>query len=303
MTRRGRLAMTLGLVLTSLAQVPSAGAQDVDVPVLEVDRAEVNPQGVVVVTFSGWRTRNVTLSVCGNGAVRGSSDCNTTASEGIGLRRDAELSRRDFYVYPPPVPCPCVLRAASPTNDEVATTPIAITGHPIAPIVYPEGFEALEIDVRAVQATSGAVDWLRSALGGPTDFDVTISVRNRSPEPVSSITISGAVTRHGRDIATLSLPTIGEIAAEDGWQSTVRTEVPAPSLGEVVWEVHGSGARASVSSTTSTRLVPWLLFVLVVVLAGDLGLIAGRRLVARQRRRVQLGHRLASVDKEATAPA
>jgi hypothetical protein len=272
-----RLVVLGAVVLVGLRS--TASAQTSEGPTITVDRADASPGDNVVVQLSGWKTHTVTVSVCGNAAARGSGDCNMVASEGIGLLRDKDISTRDFVVTAPPTPCPCVLRASSATNDEVAVAPMELIGHPVGPIVGSPAREPVRVAVSARRAPDGLVAALRAGLGGATPYEVTVTVENVSTQPVSSLALGGSATLRGdRDVTELSLPATGEIGPGETWRHTVAAELPAPVIGEVTWQVTASGAGAPVTAEESTNSLPVLLVVLILVFVMDMFAIAWRRL-------------------------
>ncbi|MGH9273405.1 MAG: hypothetical protein ACRDZU_02065 [Acidimicrobiales bacterium] len=260
-----------------------AMAQAIEGPSVTVEPAQMSPGDNVVVSLTGWRTNVVTLSVCGNLAARGSSDCNIVASEGIGLLRDSPISRRDFVVYAPPTTCPCVLRAASTDSDEVATAPIDLIGHPMGPIVRSASFEPIEVSLTSRRAPHGVIANLRSWVGGPTGYDVTVSVRNRSTETLEHVVLAGSAGR-GRtdDVTALAIPPVGALAPGQTWEHTFRATVPAPVLGGFVWQVTASGAGPSVSAVDTTTSLPLGFILLAVMFVIDVGAMVWRRLARRR---------------------
>ena len=79
-------------------------------PIVSLDRKELEPGQRVVLNIDGFESLNVTISVCGNDARRGSVDCNMYASEGLKLDTDGTSTVIQIPVAAPPVPCPCVIR-------------------------------------------------------------------------------------------------------------------------------------------------------------------------------------------------
>ncbi len=286
MTLHPARSLLVGLVAASwfLALAIPAGAQDADQPSLAVEPGTVAPGDPVAVTVSGFRARNVTLTVCGNAAARGSVDCNQAASEGLGLR--TEVTQREYVVHAPPMPCPCVLRVASRTQDEVAVAPIDLIGHPVGEVVRSDTSRLIDVSIEARRAPEGVVEQLRSALGGPTRYEVEVTVRNRSGLPLDGLVVTAAARRGATDVgAEVDLPEVGLLAPGASWSHASSATVPAPVLGDVVWEARASGAGPVVAASSSSRPVPYLLVVLVALLVGDLVAIASRRAARRKGRR------------------
>lgn len=280
---RGQAA--LAVVLLAVMATPllaGAGPSVQTRPTLGVDRASVRPGETVVVTLDGWGAEVITLSVCGNQAARGSSDCNMVASEGIRRNRDGSLTQRDFLVSAPAMTCPCVLRASTTTNDEVAVTPIELIGHPTGPIVLPQGGPRLDVSVSAAKAPRGFLQQVRAALGGPTAYDVTVTVRNPTTLQLDQVVLAGSARGSRGDVGAVDLPEVGPLGPGQGWTRTVRSTVPAPVIGTFRWEVTASGVGRPATASTEARSVPLALIAVVLLLVADLALIVWRRVAKRR---------------------
>jgi hypothetical protein len=265
---------------------PGIGGPVTSGPTVTLDRYSLHPGEPVIVTLEGFEASAVTISVCGNRAARGSVDCNMPASEGLGLDRDGSPTVGQMPVAAPEVPCPCIIRVSTTNQDEIAVAPIELIGHPVGPIVE-SGTEApLEVSVVPRRAPHGVMARLRAAIGGPTAYDVTVSVRNRSTEDLGGVTLTGAAGRTpDEDVTSFELPPIELLRPGQTWEHTVRATIPAPVVGGFVWQVTASGAGASISAEESSRALPLGLLLLVLVLVVDLGAIVWRRVARRHRQR------------------
>lgn len=287
---RRRLAvgvLVLGLHAVAVASAVAAQAPSTPEasPTITADRQSARVGERVLFTLTGWEGRVVTVSVCGNQALRGSQDCNMSASEARSLRRDGSPTLGEFPLAAPALPCPCVLRASSTSNDVIAFVPIEIIGHPIGPLVEPAGFEPLDLDVRVAEAEAGLVSRVRSALGGPTPYDVTVTLKNRSGSAVSDVSVSGALGRDRRsDAAGIEFAPAGDLAGGASWTDTARVVVPAPAVGSFVLTASSAGGGPSVDAETSIRRVPLLMIVLIALLVGDVTAIVMRWRAKRQDR-------------------
>ena len=254
-------------------------------PTVQVDPSVGKPGQKVTVTVEGFDVRYVFVSVCGNQALRGSSDCNMVASKSFELKTDGESSSTVFQITPPPMPCPCLIRVSSPADNEVATVPFELTGHPTAAVTRPgdAGQPLVEVEVHSQRATGGLIAGLRASLGGATDYDVSVKVHNLTSEPLRKVVLSGAVGRSARDSGTgFELPSPGAMAANAAFEQTVRVRMPAPSIGTFVFSATAAGAGPSVTGVEQIHPTPWLLIVFVGVLVVDIGLLVIRRLMARR---------------------
>lgn len=284
--------MVVALAWTAaLATFPAAAAQEVTQgSVVTIDRLEVAVGERLLVTIDGFERSPATISFCGNGGARGSADCNMIGSEGVRVRPGEGPQQFYVPVSSPPKPCPCVVRVSTSAQDEVAVASVAIAGHPVAPVDgTAKQLAPVEVQITAEPAPRGLVARLRTATGGPTSYAVTITVRNRSPEPVASVRLAGVASRAGDDVAVIDLPATGPLQPAQTWRHEVLTTVPAPVLGQLTWSVTATGARDPVSAETTTQSRPLLLLALTSVLVVDLGLLirrwSGRRGPTLRRRR------------------
>lgn len=160
MARFGRWAvLSIAALLACGAVAESALAQSTPAgPSVELDRTSLVLGDDVVVTVSGFENRTVSVSVCGNEARRGTVDCDLRGSAGLQLNADLSPTTIQIVVRRPPAPCPCVVRVASRSNDEIALAPVQIRGVPTEPVeggTTPE--ESLEVTVHAQPADVGVV--------------------------------------------------------------------------------------------------------------------------------------------------
>lgn len=287
MSRTWALLAVAVLVAPVASEAGVARAQPVEGtgPNISLDRAEVQVGEPVVVTLTGWQARSVTLSVCGNLAKRGSADCNLVASRAVGLARNGPTTRTQFVVPPPLGACPCVVRASSTAQDEVAVAVLRIGGVPVAPVIEPSTGPPIAVSVHARPAPRGFLAVARSALGGPTAYEVTVSVRNQSTEVLSGLSLAGSAGRSRDDDAvSFDIPSPGALAPGASWEHEARVTLPAPALGRFVWQVTASGAGPAVHAATSVRRVPIAFVVLMAILVVDVAAMVGRRISRRERR-------------------
>ncbi len=271
-----------GAALAHPASAPPVGQG----PTVLVSRPEAAPGERVRVSAEGFDASYVTVSICGNDARRGSRDCDMVGSKGFELLPDGELTWTEMVVTEPPAPCPCVVRVSTPTSDVVSVVSFKVTGHPEEEVAAPRPDDPLlEVIVRPVPVSNGLAGWLRSGLGGGSDFDVTVSVHNLTKDVLRRVSMEGSVGRDEFDISTtFDLKNPGVLSGGQTSSQVVRVRVPAPSLGTFVWRVSASGAGPIVTTLVNRRDTPWLLVVLLVVLILDIGLIVMRWLTSRRAR-------------------
>lgn len=270
-------------------------------PRITVDHSEVAPGDPVIVSLYDFTGQAVTVAVCGNLAQRGSADCNMPASQSERIRRDQEVTLTQLFVQPPPVPCPCLIRASTATNDEFAVAPIVLVGHPEAPVVEAARGPLLDVAIEARRAPQGLVASLRSELGGPTRYVVTVSVRNLATQTLSDVVLDGGAShRLDDDAADLVFEGPGPIEPGQTWEQSIVAEVPAPVVGRFTWSVTASGAGPTVGAEQAVDPTPVALFVLAAVLVVDVVALAWR--VGLRRRRRAAGAAGNSVGEELSPP-
>ena len=284
---RRALAVALAALLAATLVASAVGAQEGEPtgPSIVLDRTSIRPGERVLVTLDGFDGTAVTISVCGNRAQRGSPDCNLTASEGLGLDTDGTPTMTEFPVAAPSTTCPCVVMASTTSYGEVAVAPIELIGHPVGPVVGSSTLEAVAVTVDVKRAPRGVLASLRAAVGGPTTYDVTVSVRNRSTATLEKIVLEGSAGRsRDGDLRALDLPPPPALAPGETWTHVARTEVPAPAVGTFAFTVTASGSGPAVSTVQTTRTLPLGLLLVVGMLVVDVGAIAWRRRRRRLRR-------------------
>lgn len=255
-------------------------------PSVELDRSTVAVDDAVVLSLSGFDAPVVTAAICGNEARRGTADCNLTDAVGFQLDRPAGSQSLMFTVKRPPVGCPCVVRVSDSTGSQIAMAPISIDGVPTVgaqPGVDPE--QPLRVSIGATPSTSGFFNRVAAGLGGSVTYDVTITVKNESPAVVTGIDLSTSVARGSDDdVVRISVSGPSELEPGQVWQQVASVEVPAPSIGSLVWTAVVSESGRSTGFTATTVQRPWLLAMALALLVIDL-LILGTRASLRRRRR------------------
>lgn len=286
--RRTLLALPL-LMTVGVVPVTDPGTV-ISGPIVTSSRAEVEPGGHTALTIDGFASPYVQISICGNEARRGSVDCNMAASEGVEVRQDTPL-RLQMPVAAPPVDCPCVIRVVGMDASEVALAPIVVIGHPVGPLVDPPAIgDVVAVSISAREMPNGAIDALRSGLGGRTNYQVTVRVKNLANTPLKQVSVSASAGRSASDdsLVSLDLEDPGLLGVGQTWQQTVSVSIPAPAFGTTEWRAVVSGAGPTVVTAITTKHKPWLLFVLVMVLVINISLLLIRwRVRRRAARRAQ----------------
>lgn len=284
------VALLTGLLLVAAAPASRAVATiepDFAAPVVLMSEYELRDGDTVDLTIAGFTSRVVTVSVCGNRALRGSSDCNMTASESVLMKEDGSSVVFPLEISPPPTPCPCLIRVSSPSNDQVASAEFTLVNHGVAePVGSLERPVALAASLTVEDVSEGFGTWLRSSLGGATAYEATLRVRNSSTDRVEGVAVSGSVSARGDDsTALIDLPDPGMIEAGATWERSVRVELPAPVFGSAEWRVIVSGPGPTVTATDSTSQIPGVLVLLALVLSLDVLWLLVRQIRRGLRRR------------------
>ncbi|MFZ4719823.1 MAG: hypothetical protein ACOYMR_10380 [Ilumatobacteraceae bacterium] len=284
-----RAAFTLLALIAGLLSLPASGAAHAAGGTTTggrvlVDPGTAKPGERIRVSVEGFDADYVTVSFCGNEARRGSADCDQPGSKGFELRPDGELTFTEMIVSAPPVPCPCVVRVTTPLNDVVTVAPFVVEGHPVEELAAPAPDAPLvEVTVQPKPADVGVFPWMRASLGGAKDYDVTVSVRNMTNDPLRRVVLDGSVGRDEFDVTTsFDLENPGLLGGGQSFSQTVRVRIPAPTVGSFVWRVSAGGAGPTVTTLVDERPVPWMLIAVLGFLLIDLVLLVMRWRISRR---------------------
>jgi hypothetical protein len=297
-------ARAAGVALLVVAPAVSARADQVQQPVLSgptitLDKSAAAVGDSVRVSISGFEAAYVTVSVCGNEARRGSSDCNTTGSISLAVHHDGTETWTPFPISTPPFGCPCAIRVFSAQNDEVGVVPFTVIGHPVEPVQSGRDLTKplVSVSVEPLRAPDGVIASMRSSLGGPTNYAVAVVVKNLTSEVLSNVLLSGSVGRGDKDeLASLELVDPGSIGPGQSSTQTVNVVLPSPTYGTFNWRVTASGAGPTVTTVTTARPTPWLLILAILALVAIVALLITRVIVLRRMRRAASAQRDAAID-------
>ena len=157
----------------------------------------LSPGQTVSVTGAGWAPGEfVSVQVCGNDGVNGSSDCDVASGASFPILT-GEL-RTPIVVTIPPRPCPCVILAVGALTQ--AKTPISIAGTTSAPVssdsplVNPDIGPTLRVDRAVVEDDAEWPSW----FGAPAERTLVLTVTNTGaaavPQPFMSVAYGKATT-------------------------------------------------------------------------------------------------------------
>ena len=283
----GRVAAVLGVLLATVmlaGRVPSPARAAEANPTVSVTPATARPGEPVIVKLAGWKPySSATAAVCGNQARRGSQDCVMANAEGIGVDPPGTGGAR-LYVALPPVPCPCVIRAASATSDVVVTTPIDIPGAPTGPPIAAGGpAAASDVAVKAKVVTPDT-RWPASwgpPLGGSTKKVLVLTLHNEGSSTLSALRLVANVgrnTREGEPVASQKLPVVPSGASVT---TRVPVELSAPAFGHYVvyGTVYGLATPVPFRAKTSNDSWGWMVLLPMTLL------LVAQVIRARDRRR------------------
>ena len=284
----GRLALVAALVLLLVGAAPgAASAQTTSGPAAEVDRTEFAPGTPVTIRITGFTSRSVTVSPCGNEGRRGSSDCNISESKTAEIYPDRPAAIVVMPIAAPPVPCPCIIRVSNATNDEFAVVPVTILGHPVGPLSEAPAADAgLAVGITASAAPTNALDRVRTKLGGPARYVVRIRVRNTTTALLDDLTISASAGRTpGDDLVVIPADDPGALPPGQTWEQDLPVTLPSLVIGDVVWTAAVTGPRGTATGIETTQQRPVLLYVVALLFLVDVAVIGGRALHRRHQRR------------------
>jgi hypothetical protein len=285
----------------SLAFGPTQAGANADPPSISIDPVTSVAVGdTVLVRFADWPQGPVLVSVCGNQARRGTEDCAVLASATESIAsRSAQVG--GIRVVAPPVPCPCVIRATTPTNDLLATVPLDIRGVPIGQPIDPTGPADPSALVVAAWVRSVDEQFPRSfygAFGGPTKQVLVVRLRNRGTTNLTDLRIAAAVgrsTASGNPIVAAKVATIAP-----GKTRTIRVPftLDAPNYGS--YTVHGTvfGLASTRTFQAKADNDPWALVLLV-----PLAMVVYAQVLRARERRSRRQLRLAEQRATAAGPA
>jgi hypothetical protein len=278
------VALAASVPVTTPTDPPPSGT--ITGPAVALDKTSADIGDYVVVTITGFEADRVLIEFCGNEARRGSVDCNISQGEGLRLDRGADgATIHRLPVSEPPADCPCVVRLTSRETGEFAIAPIVITGHPVGALVDPPTVGPLvSATVSAKESPGGVTALLRAALGGPVRYEVTVTVTNISTYTLKSVRASTTFRRGADDSwRSVEIEDPGVVTPGQTWSQSAYVTVPAPSFGDVDWQVVVNGAGPNVSASSSTTHRPVLLIIAVLLLVVLIGLLLMRVLMRRHR--------------------
>ena len=170
------IAMAMGVAPASATVPPGPPA-----PAATIVRTTWSVGDKMIVHGTNWPQGKVTVQVCGNAAVNGTTDCDETGTRGFGIGANHSFAGQ-IIVGAPPAPCPCVVLVGTNFHEQDVLLPITIKNHPLlanAPAVDPNaGLTTLSLTSSFLRG-----DWWRDALGISPGRIMTVTITNTGGRP------------------------------------------------------------------------------------------------------------------------
>ncbi|MHC3470568.1 neocarzinostatin apoprotein domain-containing protein [Streptomyces sp. 7R007] len=184
----GKLRIPALVAVVALLLLPLAGvAGAADGPTLRLSTSQAGTGGSVTVSGTGWRAHALLmLLVCGQatparGVIGGTNSC--ANADGRAVTTDAEGAfSKKLPVAEPPVPCPCVVHAATVTGAEAqADAVFQVAGHDVEPLpAEPSGGRLSVLSDTRLDGSSGLLTW----FGAPPARTLVFTVGNAGTSAV-----------------------------------------------------------------------------------------------------------------------
>ncbi|WP_405109958.1 hypothetical protein OG559_29520 [Micromonospora sp. NBC_01405] len=252
----------IGVALLALAAAaptpaPASTGTPSAVPGITVPAGTLRAGQQVLVALRGWPAGTVQIEVCGNAGRRGALDCAAShASDGHVPPSGA--ATLPVVLAAPPVACPCVLTARTPTGSARATVALPLTGVTARPAPAPAGTpELVVVSLRAADG-SGIAGW----FGLPGDLTVDLTLRNTGPVDVVDPPFSLLFGRPERVHGVVDAPALGTIAAGQTRQYRIRVPMDIATVGRHELQGRIEPPDRPLAFTVEAARCPWGLLAL-----------------------------------------
>jgi len=227
---------------------------------------------------------DVFLQICGDAGLYGSSGCDQVDSSTVATSSTGTF-RWPILVERPPLDCPCVVEAFSPSLQSPVLLPFKVVGVPIAPLQRyrtSNPFDALSISGVALTGSGPWTSW----FGGQPRRTIVLTLTNRGSVKLTlppMVVREGAVGTTPLDVATPALGSLGPHRSR-----VVRIGVSFRYFASGSFDV--SGYFAGLASprtrfTLKTSMFPWGALILAILLGLILLGTAIYVVISRRRRR------------------
>lgn len=278
MSRATAWAAVLVLALLGPGAAPAAGlpvlADPTDrEPTVSFAPNAPPPGSALAVELSDWPPGVVAVMVCGQNAQRGSSDCALEASTTTTIGADG-AGRARLVVAVPDVGCPCIVRATTLTGEVSAAAALTISGVVEAPRAADEPREpedAAEGDPQlsasaTVSRVSGPGQLVRSLVGAPVSYDLTVVVRNDGESTTGQLVLDVRWARNDLSGDTVARIQLSPIDPGDEAVGHASVDIGGPLIGHYV--LHGARTGTSEPALFSADIESWPMVPLLVATLG-----------------------------------
>ncbi len=280
--RRALSVMSLMSAIIVLTVAPAAVAQTDKAPSLTSTSRSVEFGDQIAIRGEGWSPNSIiNISVCGNDARNGTSDCDIVNGRVVGVSNRGTFGV-SVVVGQPPAPCPCVVRAESQTSSELVTFNIDITG---APELSPDQQFQVPVPDRQLAISNariaGSGPWY-SYLGGPANREVVFTVDNIGEVTVKNAAISLSMGKGPNPKGFVKAPDLGELKPGESRTYSVPIKLPVLALGTYGVQGEIPGFADPVRFRAETSQIPWALVALPLLVLLQVMLIASRNRLRRE---------------------
>ena len=232
----------------------------------------------VIVTGSAWPAGSlVSVAVCGNNYLNGSSDCEPTGQGQTTANANGEIAVQVALPALPPSPCPCVVHLATLADTNTVDVPFTITGAPTA--VPSQTVNRRSVDVSARLTGSGP---FAAYIGGAAKRELVVSVTNTGSSDLINPALNLTVGRGENPATPLTSPSgqqpaLGTIAPGQTVEYRQSVTLGPPAFGQYrvkgefigldLITVDQQNVNAGVLSfSVATSSYPWLLILIAWLL-------------------------------------
>lgn len=244
---------------------PSVAAQD-GPPAITVDRTGTAAGETVLVQGTGWDgTGLVYVELCGNAGRGGSRSCDQSGATLAGVSTTGTFGAT-ITAAKPPVPCPCVVKATSQTNQSVATASLAVQDVAVVDLDAQTEMTTVE---RAVEISSitlhGSGPWT-TWFGAGASRTLSFTIENVGDVAVHDPPLTVAVGKGSPPGGVVRAPDVGSIEAGESVDVEIPVTFDALSFGRHSAMVKVDGFATPAVATAHTSTYPWGLIAIGLVL-------------------------------------
>lgn len=271
------IAMAMGVAPASATVPPAPPA--LKAPAATILRTTWSVGDKMIVRGTDWPEGKVTVQVCGNAAVNGTTDCDATGTRGFGIGANHKFAGQ-IIVGAPPAPCPCVVLVGTNFHEQDVLIPITIKDHPLlanAPKVDPNaGLTTLSLTSSYVRG-----DWWRDALGISPARIMTVTITNTGGRPTGDGVVDITVGKEKPPTGFAASISFDSLDPGESTSVAARFAVDSFAYGTYNMSARVTSPAAGGEITEQTSTFPGYLLVLLILIV----LIVDLMWMARVRRR------------------